>query len=196
MKKFVTSDIHFNHKNIINFCPETRGQYSGMDEMNQDIVDRFNKDVSEEDHTYIIGDLCFGHPKHALEFLKEMNGTKTLVFGNHDRRLKKSDEFNNAELRRLAGLVEFDWYHTFHHTVDQVKYGIVLFHFRIAEWEDCHHGSIHLYGHSHGTGPKLDTRCMDVGMETNEMRPYLLDDVVRKLRNNKVTYSGHHDGSR
>ena len=35
-------------------------------------------------------------------------------------------------------------------------------------------------------------RCMDIGLDTNDLKPYDLDDVVRVLSVKKVFESGHH----
>ena len=29
MKTFITSDIHFSHKNIMSFCPDSRARFKG-----------------------------------------------------------------------------------------------------------------------------------------------------------------------
>ena len=196
MKHFITSDIHFGHKNIIKYCPESRGHFTSVDEMNETFINDFNNLVTEEDHTYILGDIGFCKPEQTMEFLKMMNGRKTIIHGNHDRELVKSEVFQNPEQRRLAGIIEDTPYKVISHMVDGVKYGIVLFHFRIASWDGAHHGSIHLYGHEHGNGPVMEGRCMDIGVDTNKMKPYFLDSVVRVLRDKGKTVNGHHDGTR
>ena len=195
-KQFVTSDLHFGHSNIIKYCPDSRGHLTGVDQMNAEIINRFNEVVGKEDHTYILGDFAFCKPEQAMKFMAQMNGTKTLIHGNHDRKLVASMEFRNPSVRRMAGLVEDTPYKVISHSVDGVKYGVVLFHFRIASWDGAHHGSIHLYGHEHGNGPVMTTRCMDIGADTNHLRPYQLDRVVAELAKRELTKSGHHDGNR
>lgn len=196
MKHFITSDIHFGHKNILKYNPASRSQYSSVDDMNEKFVINFNEQVLEEDHTYILGDIGFCKPEQTMEFLKMMNGRKTIIHGNHDRELVASSIFQNPEQRRLAGIIEDTPYKVISHVVDGVKHGIVLFHFRIAAWDGAHHGSIHFYGHEHGNGPVMETRCMDIGVDTNNMNPYHLDSAVRMVRDRAKTISGHHDGSR
>ena len=164
--------------------------------MNERFITNFNNQVTENDHTYILGDIGFCKPEQTMEFLKMMNGRKTIIHGNHDRELVASSVFQNPEQRRLAGIIEDTPYKVISHTVDGVKYGIILFHFRIASWDGAHHGSIHLYGHEHGNGPVVDARCMDIGVDTNDMNPYLLDSAVRLVCKKDKVVSGHHDGTR
>lgn len=196
MRHFILSDIHFSHKNILKYNPATRGQYPSVDDMNERFIANFNNQVTENDHTYILGDIGFCKPEQTMEFLKMMNGRKTIIHGNHDRELVASSVFQNPEQRRLAGIIEDTPYKVVSHTVDGAKYGIILFHFRIASWDGAHHGSIHFYGHEHGNGPVIDARCMDIGVDTNNMNPYLLDSAVRLVCKKDKVVSGHHDGTR
>lgn len=54
-------------------------------------------------------------------------------------------------------------------------------HYAHRVWPKSHHGSLHLYGHSHGTLPDSGNRSMDVGVDTNKFRPYSLEDIVAKI---------------
>lgn len=196
MTQFVSSDLHFDHKNIIKYCPLSRGHLTSVDEMNEEIITKFNMTVEENDHTFLLGDIGFGAPSRTMDFLKRMNGTKTIIHGNHDRKLISSTEFQNQSQRNLAGIIEDTPYKVISHTLDGAKYGVILFHFRIASWDGAHHGSIHLYGHEHANGPEMSTRCMDIGADTNNLYPHALDSVVRRLSKREMSFNGHHDGSR
>jgi len=196
MKNYVSSDLHFSHKNIIKYCPDSRGHLNSVGEMNEVLINNFNNVLTEEDHIYLLGDIGFGSPESTMEFLKRINGTKTIIHGNHDRKLIASPIFRNPSERRLAGIIEDTPYKVISQTIGGKKYGVVLFHFRIAEWDGMHHGSIHLFGHSHGTGPEQPGRCQDIGVDTNNLMPYNLEDILRKLSNKPMTFSGHHDGAR
>ena len=62
------------------------------------------------------------------------------------------------------------------------------FHFPIHfEWDGSHRGSIHLHGHCHGKRTGMEKyRVCDVGVDTNELKPYLLDSLVQRLSLNSV----------
>ena len=80
-KIFFTSDLHFNHKNIIKYCNRP---YENIEDMNLDIIKRWNNVVSKEDIVWCLGDVAFGNKTHAIELVKSLNGRKRLIMGNHD----------------------------------------------------------------------------------------------------------------
>ena len=98
---FFTADCHFNHANIIKFCNRPFIKYKDMDEeldwvsedikwqrcqeMNEEIIRRWNSRVSPEDVVYHVGDFLFGHSSDILEFEGRLNGTIVHILGNHDK---------------------------------------------------------------------------------------------------------------
>jgi calcineurin-like phosphoesterase family protein len=86
-KIYVISDTHFNHENILKFTGDD-GKYfrkfSDVHDMNEYIIDRWNKIVRPQDIIYHLGDVYFGHEKAAAEILGRLNGRKRLILGNHD----------------------------------------------------------------------------------------------------------------
>ena len=84
---FVVSDTHFNHENILKFLDKdgkTFRNFSGTEEMNELMIERWNKVVKEKDKVYHLGDVYFGPNKEAENILRRLNGKKRLVVGNHD----------------------------------------------------------------------------------------------------------------
>lgn len=180
MKRYVTSDLHFSHRNIISFCPWSRGQFSTIEEMNAKIVENINSVVTDNDELYILGDIGFGDLSITIELLKQINGKKIIIEGNHDKKLVNLDAFQMQ--RRGLGIVNVTPYLEINHKVDGLNHLICMFHFPIESWSSCHYGSIHLHGHKHSSPDQsIKRRKMDIGADTNDLMPYLLDDVVRKL---------------
>lgn len=168
MKNFITSDLHFYHQNIIKFCPETRGHYSSMDHMHDSMIREWNSEVSSEDHTYILGDVAFCVPKKAVEILQQLNGTKTLIIGNHDEKLVKHWEFCDEFLQV-----------TQYKTIKHNDRHIVMMHYPIARWDRQHYGSLHFHGHMHGKPTVLEgLRAMDVGYDATGRVVMPLDMAV------------------
>ena len=83
MKTFFTSDTHFNHANVIKYCGRP---FASSDEMNREMIARWNATVGPEDTVYHLGDFALGRFAEAPTILRRLNGTrKILVLGNHDR---------------------------------------------------------------------------------------------------------------
>jgi calcineurin-like phosphoesterase family protein len=161
MKIWFTSDNHFSHGGILNFCPATR-QANDREHMNELMITRWQNQVQPEDHVYILGDVFFCDAHKATSIIDCLPGQKHLVYGNHDKVIK-----SNKSLRDK--FVSVSDYREI--KIDGVN--IILFHFPMLEWNKCHYGSYHLFGHVHGS---MDSnpftskyRCMDVGIDS---RPY------------------------
>lgn len=171
MTDFITSDIHFSHRNIMNFCPVTRARFNNdVEFMDNEIIREWNQKVSPRDHTYILGDVAFCNAGKAVGYLSRMNGSKTLICGNHDTKLLKSKDFDNC-----FDVIQ-DYYSI---TVDGVK--CIMFHYPIAEWDQCHRGSVHFHGHLHGNPSGLEQyRALDVGMDATGEVVITLEEAIKR----------------
>jgi calcineurin-like phosphoesterase family protein len=83
--RWVTSDEHFSHFKIIEYCNRP---FSDVQEMDRTIVDNHNSLVKSEDVVYHVGDfmMCRREDGDVVErILSKLNGTHILIFGNHDK---------------------------------------------------------------------------------------------------------------
>lgn len=180
MNTFITSDLHFGHKNIMNFCPETRGRFADAEHMNDVMVKEWNVVVQPDDLVYILGDVAFMSAAKATEVLKQLNGRKILVEGNHDRKQLKDQGFR-------------DCFEEIHKYLD-INYDgrkIVMFHYPIAEWDQMHRGSIHFHGHLHGNVSGLENyRCRDMGFDSTGQIVMRMQDAIASVVDNEI--KGHH----
>lgn len=78
-RTWYTSDQHFFHTNILAHC---RRPFTDVEEMNAQIVARWNEAVQPQDTVWVLGDVALG-PKD-IGPVWELNGRKILVAGNHD----------------------------------------------------------------------------------------------------------------
>ena len=177
MKTFITSDLHFGHANIMKFCPVTRAGFKDVTHMNESMIQEWNKTVTAEDTTYILGDFAFLPAHKAVEILQRLNGNKILVEGNHDHKL-----MNDPVFRRC--FVETHKYLRMVHNGQTV----VMFHYPIYEWDQMHRGSVHFYGHVHGNKTGLEKyRARDVafdatGRVVSDMDAMITDAVKGEIR--------------
>jgi calcineurin-like phosphoesterase family protein len=75
------SDTHFFHQRIIELAGRP---YGSVEEMNEAMVDNWNRVVTKRDTVWHLGDVCFGHVNN-LQIIKRLNGIKNLIMGNHDQ---------------------------------------------------------------------------------------------------------------
>ena len=83
-KVFFTSDLHFGHTNILRFCGRP---YTDVKEMNQALIDNWNKAVPEDGIVFVLGDIGFCSVQVLKNIFNKMNGTKYLILGNHDYKM-------------------------------------------------------------------------------------------------------------
>lgn len=78
---YFISDTHFGHKNILEYEKEAR-PFDSLEEMNEKIIENWNKTVRPKDVVFHLGDFAFG--KFNINIAERLNGRKKLVLGNHD----------------------------------------------------------------------------------------------------------------
>lgn len=88
MNTFFTSDHHFWHRKILEYCPNR--PYVDIEEMNEDYKYKWNSKIGVNDIVYHLGDFAFNIPWRIRDFLSQLNGKKILIKGNHDKYSKKS----------------------------------------------------------------------------------------------------------
>jgi len=176
-KIWFTSDNHFGHKNIKNFCPNTR-KGATVEEMDRLMIEMWQAQVAPEDHVYTLGDVFFCDATRARSIMRQLPGQKHLIYGNHDKVIK-----SNKDLRDM--FVAVHDYHVLR--IDGVK--VVLFHFPIWEWDQMHRGSYHLFGHVHGNAT-VPGRAVDVGIDgelsSGDMSLYSWERVREHLSKKEV----------
>jgi len=79
---FVTADTHFGHARI----SELAGRpFTTVEEMNEELIRRWNHTVAAEDIVLHLGDVALGPIEESLALTSQLNGRRFLVPGNHDR---------------------------------------------------------------------------------------------------------------
>ena len=181
---YFTSDLHVGHSRLLEFCRNTR-RGRDIEEHDELLIQLWNSVVQRGDVVYILGDECLGNRDEGYKKIARLNGSKHLIRGNHTQ-LKKEEHKNVfasiSDLKKITVKLE-----------DGKKQQIIMCHFPIAEWENAHNGSIHLFGHLHGNTTNikhlLQYKCMDVGIDSrkdNLMLPYSLQEVLDNLKDRKI----------
>lgn len=163
---FFGADFHFNHTNIIKYCNRP---FSSLEEMNQTLIDNWNKKVTNKDTVYVIGDFCLGRASDYGSIRKQLNGNIVLITGDHDKIIRNAPDFN---LKLKTPYFEFK----------KNKHKIILFHWCIRSWAKSHFNSWHLYGHSHGKLLPIG-KSWDVGVDNNNYELLSYDEIVDIMKN-------------
>lgn len=87
-KTWFISDTHFGHVNILKYDERP---FADIEEMNEELIKRWNKKVKNGDTVWFLGDFAMFNKKDYIQpILKRLNGIKNIVMGNHDT---KSPQF-------------------------------------------------------------------------------------------------------
>ncbi len=128
------ADMHFDHEAIIAY---DNRPFDSAAEMNEALIARWNRVVSDDDLTYILGDFCAGDGARWRELLSRLRGKKALILGNHD---------DPAAIESVRDLLEDAA--PYREITDNGRQ-VVLCHYPIPSFHNHYNGWRHLYGHVH-----------------------------------------------
>ena len=173
---FLTSDTHFGHTGV---CRFTRNDgvtklrpWTDPDEMDEEMVKRWNETVRPNDKVYHLGDVVIN--RKALKIMHRLNGDKVLIRGNHD--IFRDDDYRE-HFRELRA------YH--------VMNGMILSHIPLHP-ESLGRFGTNIHGHLHANRvmiepvgkygiPVIDTRYHCVCVEQTDYTPILFEDVIKRI---------------
>lgn len=106
MADFIISDTHFDHYNIIGFAGRP---FDTVEEMNEALIQNWNRRVGKHDTVYHLGDVGFFRGAQRMQdTMSQLNGRKILIKGNHDK-------FTNTQYK-MAGFEEVEKLYTYNLT--------------------------------------------------------------------------------
>lgn len=152
-----TGDTHFGHTNIIKYANRP---FSTVEEMDEVLIENWNKKVGIHDVVYHLGDFSMKDP--GL-YIKRLHGKIILILGNHDyKRIKPLRRYIN-DIREMS-------------TIQVGGEDITLCHYAMRVWNKSHFNTWHLYGHSHGKLPPVG-KSLDVGVDVMNYAPVNLETL-------------------
>lgn len=178
MNRFVISDTHFGHDNIIKFTDSNgiriRPEFNSIEEMNETIIDRWNKTVTNRDFVYHGGDICFNSQQlHSI--MPRLNGQKTLILGNHDK-LRPDEYLKYFKDISSAIFIKSDPQLMICHYPVHIDTNLPL-------RKICVHGHIHekQICIEDEFGEKIpDKRYVNVSVERINYTPISIDDILKR----------------
>jgi calcineurin-like phosphoesterase family protein len=168
MADFFTADLHFGHNNVINF-KNTDGtkarDFATVQDMEDAMVQMHNEIVKPTDKVYMLGDIAFN--QRGLDKVKQMNGIKILVKGNHDQ--LKLNKYVDV-FKDVRGC--------------HVMNGLVFTHIPI-HIDQLGRFGCNVHGHLHMNrvmqGDKIDPRFLCVSVEHTALKPIEFEDMVERI---------------
>lgn len=183
---FLVSDTHFGHKNICkftNYDGSPLRPWDEVEEMDEEMVKRWNETVGPNDKVYHLGDVVIN--RKSLEIMGRLNGDKVLIKGNHD-------------IFALSDYVKYFRDIRAYHVMN----GMILSHIPISKDSIARFGT-NIHGHLHGnrvmkkevnpkwTGNQFETEepYIDVidpdywcaCVEHTDFRPILFEDAIARI---------------
>lgn len=174
---YFTADQHFGHAVIIKYCDRP---FDDVHQMDNELIERWNGTVRDNDTIFVVGDFTLRGREVAADYFLRLNGNITVLPGSHDGNWWGDHEYRSANgkfviLEQPIVSLKIRGYTP-----------IVLCHYAMRTWEASHHGSYHLFGHSHGRLPVADKDLMmDVGVDVHGFRPISIDYVEKYMRRRK-----------
>ena len=173
-KVFFTSDTHFYHSNIINFCGRP---FKSVEVMNETLIANWNSVVGPDDIVFHLGDFCLGGSAEWTNILNRLNGKIYLIVGNHDIKNLRQGYYSRFEHIAMQMHIEVG------------KQKIYLNHCPFLCYGGAYRDTWQLFGHVHtskqNTGidaPRLHMLFptqYDVGVDNNNFTPVSFEQVRR-----------------
>jgi calcineurin-like phosphoesterase family protein len=162
-----TSDTHFGHKNVIEYCARP---FKDVEEMNEELIRRWNVCVKNTDTVWHLGDFSFLGSIATKAILSRLNGKIILVRGNHDakpwRFFERVESWQMIVLQdEVVNLCHYPYRGYSHDERD----------FFTRQLEDK--GVPLLHGHVHKEW-KIKGRMINVGVDQWDYAPVSEDEII------------------
>jgi calcineurin-like phosphoesterase family protein len=194
MTVWFTSDQHFYHTNVIRYSGRP---FKTVEEMNEEIIKRWNSVVKRGDFVFCLGDFSLALRPVEL-FTRRLNGHKILTPGNHDhvhpahykkrlerrdRLLKQYNEWGWAKINPWDGDGLL--------TIADQKVRMTHMPYRDINYEEQRYrqyrfeddGKWLLHGHVHEQWT-INKKMINVGVDVWNFYPVSLDSIKQIIKNN------------
>lgn len=196
---FFTSDWHINHGNCIKF---DNRPFTCLDDMHKNLIINYNKQVPVDGICYFLGDIVLGNIEFTKTIIDQLNGTKILIRGNHDKNTEScynagfdvvmnggsiiiANELVTMTHCPLRGLKREDTSGMYGHAPGENWHG----ENRMPDFSIENRGQFHLSGHIHApNGGKSQVqlnRQWDIGVVGNGYRPVHIGQVDSWIQKTK-----------
>jgi RNA ligase len=192
MTRWFTSDLHFGHRKVIEYCDRP---YKNIEEMDEAIIKQWNSQVQPDDEVYFLGDFGINKKKvFDVDLISQLNGKKHIVLGNHDYGFVRCHKDGLKLLEINLKYAEAGWSIINYEMAIELKNGqkCVLTHLPPSDEYDNRYsnfkhknldGWIHLHGHLHGHYRKKGN-MIDVCFDGN-LKLLSEDDIIALIEDER-----------
>lgn len=197
-KIFFTSDHHFGHRNILNFCHRP---FENEKHMAEELVRLWNETVGVDDYVFSLGDFSWWTDRHSVKkIVNKLNGKKYFIPGNHCTRkmyelcdpttdlgtFHLCEDITVLYLRGEEGDTRFT----------KNTYEIVLCHYPLATYSHIDRGALQFFGHIHSfkDSPMTEfdktfqlkyNQQFDVGCDRHDYKPVEFFKLLKEMEDYK-----------
>ena len=158
MALYIISDSHFNHVNIIKYAERP---FKTVEEMNEVMIERWNKKVGKNDTVLHLGDFALGKKKELMAVKDRLNGHIVLINGSHDRDILK---IKQEKFMIIEG---------------NLKMGHIIFSHEPLPKKEIPVGFVNVHGHIH---QKESYNGLNVSVEKTDYTPLSLDELKERIK--------------
>jgi len=151
---FVTSDLHFGHKNIVKYRP-----FISSEEHDALVISNWNALITKQDRVIVLGDVAFNEA--GLKKIALLNGVKIFVVGNHD-------SFSKERYKQYFGKPRLYYTH---------KEELLFTH--IPVHPQALRGYKNVHGHLH-TEIIDDPNYINVCLDVRDWKPVNLKEIINE----------------
>lgn len=190
---FFTSDWHIGHQNVLKL---SKRPFKDLDHMHKVLINNYNACVPVDGICYFLGDMGLCNAETLKGVISQLNGTKVLILGNHDKGTEAMYKLGfdvvlygaNIQIARnkvtmshcpllgvyrenTEGMTGSDGSENWHGEKRDSRMRFTL----------VNHGQFHLHGHIHspngGRSDKIEGRQCDVGVDANKYMPISISKI-------------------
>jgi calcineurin-like phosphoesterase family protein len=170
---FIISDFHFGHKRILDYCNRP---FATVDEMNEVLLNNYNRIVKEDSLVYFLGDMSFGRQERKEQtpkwWCEQLPGTiVTYIKGSHDHKIHPTTvPPKNVQKVLIEDYIEAGG-HRFRLIHDPATATSIK---PMGEYDWL------IHGHVHNSKPIIDriNKSINVSVEVIDYTPISLYDII------------------
>jgi len=158
-----TADLHLGHKEVINFCKRPFRSVEGMDKA---LILRWNSRVNPEDTVFHIGDFSLTNREKITNYLKQLNGSKILIRGSHDKR---------SNLKTIIESLQIKFGGKYINLVHDPQFANSLYRFNFVGHIHCH------WKFKQMTFALSMTNLVNVGVDCWNYMPVSFEEIMKEF---------------